>query len=238
MQKKDKLKQFLEHGDIVILDELDNISDKLDAISPAISKLAEIDAEPYKGEVGEQGPEGERGPKGYAPIKGKDYFTANEIAEIIDICSENSKPTKGIDYKDGKDGVDGRDGKDGKNGSPDSPEEIAEKLNTLKEVLNADLIKGLFTKEDIIKEIKEKKLLSVEHISNMPSAGQLDQRWHGGGKSRFLQLIDTPASFSGQANRLLEVNSTEDAVVFGLKITVGTTQPSNPSVGDLWVDTN
>ena len=43
-----------------------------------------------KGDIGEQGLQGERGKKGeagYTPIKGKDYFTDAEIAEIKQECT-------------------------------------------------------------------------------------------------------------------------------------------------------
>ena len=43
-----------------------------------------------KGDTGEQGPQGERGEKGeagYTPIKGKDYFTDAEIAEVKQECT-------------------------------------------------------------------------------------------------------------------------------------------------------
>ena len=33
-------------------------------------------------------------------------------------------------------------------------------------------------------------------------------------------------------------NGVEDVVLVGVPITIGTTAPPNPEVGDLWVDTN
>jgi hypothetical protein len=105
---------------------------------------------------------GEKGDDGYTPIKGKDYYTPEEIKEI----KKEVTPIKGKDYfdgkdgkdgkdgirglrglpgKDGKDGKSGRDGKDGKDGSPDTPYEIRDKLSSLKgnERLDAKAIKNL-----------------------------------------------------------------------------------------------
>lgn len=111
---------------------------------------------------------GKDGEDGHTPIKGKDYYTPEEIKEI----KKEVTPIKGKDYFDGKDGKDGRngkdgkdgarglrglsgkdgkdgrngkDGKDGKDGSPDTPYEIRDKLSSLKgnERLDAKAIKNL-----------------------------------------------------------------------------------------------
>lgn len=42
----------------------------------------------------------------------------------------------------------------------------------------------------------------------------------------------------GTSGQLLSSSGASAAPVWGLKITVGTTAPSSPAVGDLWVDTN
>lgn len=60
---------------------------------------------------------GTRGPKGETPVKGKDYFTDEEISSF----KEEVTPIKGKDYFDGEPGytpvkgVDYFDGKEGKN---------------------------------------------------------------------------------------------------------------------------
>ena len=107
---------------------------------------------------------GDNGGDGYTPIKGKDYYTPEEIKEI----KKEVTPIKGKDYfdgkdgksiagpvgprgfrglsgRDGKDGRNGKDGKDGKDGSPDTPYEIRDKLSSLKgnERLDAKAIKNL-----------------------------------------------------------------------------------------------
>ena len=58
---------------------------------------------------GSKGSTGAKGADGKTPVKGTDYFTDEEIAEIV----AEAKPQKGIDYFDGEDGKDGQDGKDG-----------------------------------------------------------------------------------------------------------------------------
>ena len=117
---------------------------------------------------------GDRGEDGYTPIKGKDYYTPEEIKEI----KKEVTPIKGKDYfdgkdgkngrdgkngkdgarglrglsgRDGKDGRNGKDGKDGKDGSPDTPYEIRDKLSSLKgnERLDAKHIKNLEKQIDL-----------------------------------------------------------------------------------------
>ena len=114
---------------------------------------------------------GEKGDDGYTPIKGKDYYTPEEIKEI----KKEVTPIKGKDYfdgkdgkkgrdgkdgtrglrglpgKDGKDGRNGKDGKDGRDGSPDTPYEIRDKLSSLRgnERLDAKHIKNLEKQIDL-----------------------------------------------------------------------------------------
>jgi len=57
-------------------------------------------------------------------------------------------------------------------------------------------------------------------------------------KGSFTQLSDVPHSYVGQANRLVKVKSDETGLDFHVRLTVGTVAPVNPSIGDLWVDTN
>lgn len=127
------------------------------------------------------------------PIKGTDYFTEEDIAEFLEIAS----PVKGVDYSDGekgepgdpgrdgshgRDGRDGRDGTDGKDGKDldQDPGTLARKLNSLKEALNPEVIKGLSKLfENFAKEFKRggKHQLGLNDVAGAP----LDMRWHGGG---------------------------------------------------------
>lgn len=52
------------------------------------------------------------------------------------------KAQKGDSGRDGIDGLDGLNGRDGKDGSPDKPKDIADKLNTLENVIDPKVIKG------------------------------------------------------------------------------------------------
>lgn len=95
----------------------------------------------------------EKGKDGYTPIKDKDYFDekdADEIKIIRNVLSKIRIP------KDGKDAdeeaifkkllskiPEPKNGEPGKDGSPDKPEQIADKLNTLEEKVEMNVIKGL-----------------------------------------------------------------------------------------------
>ncbi len=131
--------------------------------------------QPLKGEKGDNGV-GEREERGE---KGEDGLPG----------------INGIDGKDGKDGIngisgkngrDGLDGVDGRNGSPDTAEQIVDKLNTLEEVLEYKVLKGVPTIKEIVEEMKKLPLderLDISDIKNwnQPAKGRLDQRWHGAG---------------------------------------------------------
>jgi len=118
---------------------------------------------------------GKDGEDGYTPVKGKDYYTPEEIKEI----KKEVTPVKGKDYFDGKDGksivgprgpigprgprglkgepgengksIKGPKGDKGEDGSPDTPYEIRDKLSTLKgnERLDAKAIKNLEKQIDL-----------------------------------------------------------------------------------------
>ena len=64
-----------------------------------------------------------------------------EFSIIKDSVSK-VKAQKGDNGRDGIDGIDGVDGLDGKDGSPDKPKDIADKLNTLENVIDPKVIKG------------------------------------------------------------------------------------------------
>ena len=164
---------------------------------------------------------GKDGEDGYTPVKGKDYYTPEEVKEI----KKEVTPVKGKDYfdgkdgkngrdgkdgkdgarglrglsgKDGKDGRNGKDGKDGKDGSPDTPYEIRDKLSSLKgnERLDAKAIKNL-----------------AKEVGSVTFTGI------GGGTSQTVteHIADT---------------------LIHVPIYIQDTAPSNPSLNDLWIDTS
>lgn len=192
---KNKLKKvFADSPDVLRVLESQEQTELLKGVLAETTKKSamELKAEYIKGDKGDKGDEG------YTPIKGVDYFTDNEVSDVAQYVKKTVKdevrPVKGVDYSDGEpgkpgkngtDGLDGTDGKDGKNGtdgSPDSPLQIARKLNTLKELVDSSVIRGLPTLESFVKQIKTGKLLELRDIKGA-RMDMNDQRWHGGGSS-------------------------------------------------------
>jgi hypothetical protein len=157
-----RLKTFLEDKDLAFLDELAEINEGLAFLKEKLSKADFEKLEVLKGDKGEDGK---------TPKKYEDYFTAEELKEIIEIVTpkrgehyfndddiiafkEAVIPIKDVDYFDGKEGPmgpigpqgpKGPAGANGADGSPDTPQEIVEKLESLdgEERLSAKAIKGL-----------------------------------------------------------------------------------------------
>lgn len=149
---------------------------------------------------------------GAKPKKFVDYFTDEEIDWIKNYVKDGVRlevtPVKGRDYDDGKPGTPGKNADeskitadvikkvrelDEKQDEIDfSPVKIAGKLNSLDSAIDAKVIRGMITVEDIVKAIKEGKLLELRDIKNArldsPSRSSQkfdmnDQRWHGSGGS-------------------------------------------------------
>lgn len=138
---------------LAILDDTTELNEKIDEVKESLKKpevqkvKIEMDEEEKdetvaaffnmlkgkKGDKGDKGDKGEQGEQGMAGKDGKDGLNGRD-------------GTDGKNGMDGRDGIDGRDGTDGKNGSPDTPDQIADKLNTLKEVIDQSVIKGLTKK--------------------------------------------------------------------------------------------
>lgn len=153
LKKVNKLKVMLglsalKKGDIttatqVIFDAVDDIDtrvkesvDNLDARAAAIKEGRQgIEGKiGPRGFTGSQGKGGSEGRRSYVPgpigPKGKDAKEINEKKVIIEVLQKIPTPKDGID---------------GDNGSSDNPLEIAKKLNSLKGVINASVIKDLPT---------------------------------------------------------------------------------------------
>lgn len=122
------------------------------------------------------------------------------------------------DGRDGRDGLPGVPGLDGKDGSPDTPEQVRDKLETLKDEdrLDASAIKNL---PQFIKE--KTKQLAVGGI-------------------RFLEnLADVSVPIAKKREDLLiQYDTTNKRWQDGVALTVGTTAPTSPEVGDVWIDSN
>lgn len=82
-----------------------------------------------QGKEGEMGPQGVQGNDGYTPQVGVDFYTPEEIQEMIEVISSSIPiPENGIDGYTPQKGIDYFDGKDG---SPDKAEDIKKKLESL-----------------------------------------------------------------------------------------------------------
>ncbi len=154
---------------------------------------------------------GDQGEPGYTPEKGVDYLTDEEIGAITEhiknTVKEEVRPLKNKDYFDGKDGKDADEDIIFRKLLRQIPtvEEIAakvkappmEKMNTeyiIKSIMKALPSPYIPTIDDIVEEIKKKKLLHVRDIAGARLDGRLDgkkggsdgfdmndQRWHGAG---------------------------------------------------------
>lgn len=124
------------------------------------------------------------------PRKGVDYFTDDEIA----LFKSSIMPIKGIDYTDGYTPVKGIDYNDGKDGTLITPEQIRDALESLRGSLRLD----------------------AKAIKNLPQGMQpLGAGGVGGSTStRFLELLDTPKSYAGQAGKVATVASDESGLIF------------------------
>ena len=164
-----------------------------------------------KGDTGEKG---DKGDDGETPVKGEDYFTAEEIDKFVEHIIgelepkiEELRPQKGIDYFDGENGVDGIDGIDGKDGKDAiTPEQ--------KEIDVEIIIKEVIAR---LKNIKGNDRLDISHIRNAHQlAGKnmsskkldmSDQRWHGGGITQ-TGFAGLPEDLTSQVNGVAQVFTT------------------------------
>lgn len=117
---------------------------------------------------------GPRGDDGYTPVKGMDYFTDNEKAEIIDkvmqsitMPKDGYTPQKDVDYRDGIDGKDGEDGKTPIKGvdyyTDDEKTELVEAVKSLLELPRERTIKDLI---DELEELPDDEKIDVKNIKN------------------------------------------------------------------------
>lgn len=112
---------------------LKDASDKVEELLSGIPSIRSELAKELKGEKGDTvvGPAGAPGVPGRTPVLGIDFTIPEAIPGPRGLQGEPGLPGVGIP------------GLPGKDGSSDTPEQIAEKLNTLKEVLAIDVVRGL-----------------------------------------------------------------------------------------------
>lgn len=152
-----------------------------------------------------------KGDPGDKPIKGVDYWTPQELDQVIRLILKQATPKKGVDYTDGANGSDYVLTKNDKReiaGLISVPvvEKVIEKTETVKEVLpksiDVSMIKGAISKKDF--ESTTKKI--EDGMARVDGRIKLiDQRWHGGGLSRVSH--DSTLSGSGTAADPLKVIS-------------------------------
>ena len=156
-------------------------------------------------EIARQLKQGDQGEPGYSPVKGKDYFTEEEIGKIAryikDGLKEEVTPRKGVDYFDGEDGRNADES--------EMIERLKKLIPTVDEIVarvqvpelpvfdeQAMLLRFLssipkqesLTIEEIVKEIKEKKLLELRDIrgARLDTPKSSGQYLHGGGLTTIL----------------------------------------------------
>lgn len=140
-----------------------------------------------------------KGDPGDKPIKGIDYWTPQELDQVIKLILKEATPKKGVDYTDGANGSDYVLTKNDKReiaGLISVPvvEKVIEKTETIKEVLpksiDVSMVKGAISKKDF--ESTSKKI--EDGMARVDGRIKLiDQRWHGGGLSQ----VSHDATLSG-----------------------------------------
>ena len=218
IRKKIKQELFKQDKDLATFLESQEMSNKLDQLDKLnkLDKLDEVISELKKDKkIGLDGfnittIKGDKGDKGEAA------YTPIKGKDYFD----GYTPVKDVDYFNGKDGVDGKNGKDGLDGiDGKSIKGPAGKDGS------PDTPKQIVDKLNTLEEVLESKVIKgfptlKDFINKLKKdkslelkdikGAPLDMRWHGGG-------------ITGQGV---------------LKITVGLNPPSNPTPGDLWVNTN
>lgn len=162
--------------------ELADKLDQQDAIA-VLMNLVEVKAR--QGDSGDQGEKGERGEPG----------TKGETGE------QGPQGVQGLQGLRGERGITGKTGENGINGSPDSPTEIADKLNTLENILDVKVLRG---QKEFFSGF-EKRLGLIEKTNAPNPTGPIDQRWRGAGLSRV--VTDSTLTGAGTASSPLHVVS-------------------------------
>jgi hypothetical protein len=199
-------------------------------------KQKDIEYEPKRARDGVDGKDGE---DGYSPKKGVDYFTQREVEAIVKEVRDMIPDP--IPAKDGAHGLDGKDGQDGYTPVKGQDYYTDEDIKELVEALTGRLKKWKkITKNEIktiakqvialidvdvpAEEIRDKlqslegdERLDASSIKNLEKFTQTVVQqfpFSGGGVTTFIELEDTPDSYSGQAGKVPVVNDTEDGLEF------------------------
>jgi hypothetical protein len=186
--------------EIKISPQKDNIKVSLDGVSVIA----------IKGDKGDPGLNGINGKDGYTPKKFKDYFTKEEIEQIIKRIQKSIRIPK--------------DGKDGKNGyTPVSGEDYPTYSEIKKQVEEAVAL--LPTPKDgkipNHEWNKDKTRIRFEtpdgewgEWSDVLKGKDGKTTFFGGGINNFIELNDAPNHYTGEAGKILKVNSAENGLEF------------------------
>jgi len=152
-QKEDlELDDFIQIADLLVdkvftekFEELQEFTDQIERKQGETGERGEVG---HLGPIGVKGDSGEsikgdKGDKGERGNDGKD----GPMGSIGPIGKTGKSGEDAI----GEQGLQGEQGESGKNGSPDTPQEIADKVNTLEEVIEQSAIKGF---DNLIKNIR------------------------------------------------------------------------------------
>jgi len=159
---------------------------------------------------------GDKGDDGKTPQKGVDYFTDEEVENIIKSVlkqiptpkdgKDGYTPIKGKDYFDGKDGIDGINGKDGLDGEDAVVDydfvikEVVKKLPKIEKKKDKTI-------KDLVEELKGK--ISFNDLKDLPLSFKQAARDYD-----FLELKDVPKSYSGKRGNILVVDTDEKGLEF------------------------
>jgi hypothetical protein len=184
---------------------------------------------------------------GYTPIKGKDYFTNEELKTIEDFIISLA-PEKGVHYFDGEKGAKGdkgdRGGKGekGDKGDKPSPKEVKMMLGAIIKDLSPEEL-GMFKKEEVVNLISEQKSSSRKtldkKIKELTELVMLNYGGHGGSR---ISAYDLSSSLNGVTktftipnhSKIVQVTSSSTPFVF--RPTVDFTDTATTIVFDVGVD--
>ncbi len=122
-----------------------------------------------------------KGDDGYTPVKGKDYWTNDEIEQVIAYIEGRIRvPEDGKDGKDGARGDTGERGPKGEKGDSIKGEkgERGERGADGRDAKPADMKKLVADSVKALLSTDEWKVMEKKALYN-----KFDQRWHGGGSS-------------------------------------------------------
>jgi hypothetical protein len=211
---------------------MEDISSSINNVSKSVEQLAnKLDPKEIgdgatfivKGLKGDKGDKGEKGDKGDKGDKGNDGKSIKgDKGDKGEQGIPGKKGGQGLKGDKGEPGKDGKNGIDGKDGSPDTPDEIVSKLQTVKkEWLDINAIKGDFN-------------------------SRVSKIVHTGGTNGAVKEINAGNNIDITGDQQTPTISLSSSVIDSINdkitgvnthtLTVSATEPTSPSVGDIWLD--